>query len=128
MSVFTNLEKLTAQHIEIFKRYPPYMIEVSIYGHDEDSYEKVTGRRSFKQVLENIEILRECGFNLLCKTPITTLTHSSIDWIYNWCKSNNLEYFVCPNISNGLDGEEAQSHSLTTLTLLHGIKSRLTPI
>jgi MoaA/NifB/PqqE/SkfB family radical SAM enzyme len=112
VSVFTNLEKLTAQHIEIFKRYPPYMIEVSIYGHDEDSYERVTGRRSFKQVLQNIEILRDCGFNLLCKTPITTLTQSSIDWIYSWCKSNNLEYFVSPNISNGLDGDDLSHFSL----------------
>ena len=112
VSVYTNLEKLTAQHIEIFKRYPPYMIEVSIYGHDEDSYQRVTGRRAFKQVLQNIEILRDCGFNLLCKTPITTLTQSSIDWIDDWCKSNNLEYLASPNINNGLDGDDLSHFSL----------------
>lgn len=112
VSVYTNLEKLTAQHIEIFKRYPPYVIEVSIYGHDEDSYERVTGRRAFKQVLQNIEILRDYGFNLLCKTPITTLTQNSIDWIYNWCKTRNLEYFGSAIIENGRDGDNLSYFSL----------------
>jgi MoaA/NifB/PqqE/SkfB family radical SAM enzyme len=112
VSVFTNLEKLTAQHIEIFKRYPPYVIEVSIYGHDEDSYERVTGRRAFKQVLQNIEILRNYGFNILCKTPITTLTQNSIDWIYNWCKTCNLEYFSSASIYNGRNGDDLSHFSL----------------
>lgn len=112
VSVFTNLEKLTAEHIEIFKRYPPYVIEVSIYGHDEDSYERVTGRRSFNQLLHNIEILRDYGFNVLCKTPITTLTQSSIDWIYNWCKTHNLEYFASATIYNGRDGDDLSHFSL----------------
>lgn len=112
VSVFTNLEKLTAQHIEIFKRYPPYVIEVSIYGHDEDSYEKVTGRRAFKQVLHNIEILRDYGFNLLCKTPITTLTQNSIDSIYNWCKTRNLPYLASASIENGIDGDDLSHFSL----------------
>ncbi len=112
VSVFTNLEKLTAEHIEIFKRYPPYVIEVSIYGHDEDSYERVTGRRAFNQVLHNIEILRDYGFNLLCKTPITTLTHNSIDWIYNWCQNRNLEYLADPSIKDGLDGDDLSDFSL----------------
>lgn len=112
VSVFTNLEKLTAQHIEIFKRYPPYVIEVSIYGHDEDSYERVTGRRAFKEVLQNIESLRTYGFNLLCKTPITTLTQNSIEWIYNWCKTRNLDYFGDPSIQNGLDGDDLSHFAL----------------
>ncbi|MEG4799781.1 radical SAM protein [Microcoleus sp. ARI1-B5] len=112
VSVYTNLELLTAQHIEIFKRYPPYMIEISIYGHDEDSYEKVTGRRAFEKVLQNIELLRTYGFNLFCKTPITTLTHNSIEWIYNWCTNRNLEYFVSPSIQNGLDGDNLAHFAL----------------
>ncbi|SKB14144.1 conserved hypothetical protein [Planktothrix sp. PCC 11201] len=106
VSVYTNLEKLTADQLEIFKRYPPYRIEISIYGHDEDSYERVTGRRAFKQVLQNIEILHNYGFNLLCKTPITTLTKNSIEWIHNWCENRNLEYLADPSIKNGLDGDD----------------------
>lgn len=112
VSVFTNLENLTAEQIEIFKCYPPYVIEVSIYGHDEDSYERVTGRRAFKQVLHNIEILRDYGFNILCKTPIATLTQNSIDWIYNWCKTRNLEYFASASIDNGRDGDDLSHFSL----------------
>lgn len=112
VSVYTNLEKLTAQHIEIFKRYPPDRIEVSIYGHDEDSYERVTGRRAFKRVLENIEILHNCGFNIICKTPITNLTNNSIDWIYDWCKNRDIIYLASPSIENGINGDNLSRFSL----------------
>ena len=45
--------------IDLFKAYPPEMIQVTVYGSDDDSYERVTGRRVFEKVHRNLIMLKE---------------------------------------------------------------------
>jgi len=42
VSVFTNATLLNRDHIELFKKYPPRDIEVSVYGVTPETYESVT--------------------------------------------------------------------------------------
>lgn len=46
---------LTEDAIEKFNQYQPFMIDVSLYGYDDDSYEAVTGKRVFDLVNNNIK-------------------------------------------------------------------------
>jgi len=55
--VKTNGLLLTKDTIERFKQFQPFMVEVSLYGCDDDSYEAVTGKRVFDAVKSNIEYL-----------------------------------------------------------------------
>lgn len=52
--VKTNGLLLTRETIEKFTVLQPFMIEVSLYGCDDISYESVTGKRVFKEVIGNI--------------------------------------------------------------------------
>jgi len=42
ISIFTNATALKASHIELFQRYPPRDIEVSVYGVTKKTYERVS--------------------------------------------------------------------------------------
>ena len=68
--VLTNGRLLTEEMVEFFKQYPPAVIQVSLYGSDEDAYEAVTGHRVFQQVIDGIERVKAAGLNLvLAVTP-----------------------------------------------------------
>ncbi|MCR4946962.1 MAG: radical SAM protein [Lachnospiraceae bacterium] len=55
--VKTNGLLLTKNVIEKLNQYQPFMIDVSLYGCNDDSYEAVTGKRAFQKVKSNIENL-----------------------------------------------------------------------
>lgn len=63
ITVLTNGVLLESK-LELFKKYPPSYIQVSFYGYDEESYERVTGFRHYKTVLNAIENA------VLCNLPV----------------------------------------------------------
>ena len=58
-AILTNGLLLDEKRIEFFKKYPPSMIQVTLYGSSEDAYERVTGHRVFGRICHNIEMLRQ---------------------------------------------------------------------
>lgn len=64
ISILTNGALLDSQHIEVFKKYPPEFIQISLYGSNENAYESVTGHRVFSRVCQNIYLLREAGLKI----------------------------------------------------------------
>lgn len=68
--ILTNGRLLTKDMIGFLKKYPPGMIQVSLYGSDEDAYEAVTGYRAYNEVIDGIERIRNAGLNVsLAVTP-----------------------------------------------------------
>ena len=68
--ILTNGRLLTEEMIAFFKQYPPAVIQVSLYGSNEDAYEAVTGHRAFQEVIDGIERVKEARLNLvLAVTP-----------------------------------------------------------
>ncbi len=59
--VLTNGLLLDNERIAFFKRYPPEGIQITLYGRDEEEYEAVTGRRVYRQVMQNLQRLKEEG-------------------------------------------------------------------
>lgn len=62
--ILTNGVLLTESQINFFKHYPPYHIQVSLYGSSDNAYEKVTGKRVFGTVKMNLEHLRDAHLPL----------------------------------------------------------------
>lgn len=112
VSLYTNLSVVSEHTFETLKEMPPYGVEVSIYGDSEDAYERATGRRVFRRTLANLDRVLELGIDLLCKTPVTSLTASSIPWIRSWCEQHSIPYLASPNIEAGLDGADLSRYSL----------------
>ena len=69
VTVKTNGVLLNSDRIDFFKHDPPCAIHVSLYGHSEEIYEKVTGNRVFLNVLENVQLAKKA--NLPIRIMIT---------------------------------------------------------
>ena len=54
LTVLTNGALLDDRWVAFFKDNKPYMIQISLYGSNEDAYERVTGHRDFGRVTANI--------------------------------------------------------------------------
>lgn len=50
--------------VEFLKQHKPSMIQITLYGASDDGYERVTGRRVFHTVLNNIRNLKAAGIPL----------------------------------------------------------------
>ena len=55
ISVLTNGFLLDDQRIRFFQEHTPSVIQVTLYGWNEDVYERVTGQRAFSTVFANIK-------------------------------------------------------------------------
>lgn len=91
-SVLTNGLLLDDQRISFFKRYPPYRIQITLYGRDEEEYESVTGRRVYRQIMEHLSRLKESGLhagisitpNLYMNPDIRTLLETAQKTGFPW--------------------------------------------
>ena len=70
VTVLTNAFLLDEKRIEFFRQHPPALIQVTLYGWNDDVYERVTGVRGFARVAENVQRAIDAGFNVkLVITP-----------------------------------------------------------
>ena len=54
VSVLSNGLLMNAERVAFFKEHPPALIQVTLYGASEEAYERVTGRREFARVMDNL--------------------------------------------------------------------------
>ena len=64
VDILTNGVLLDEPRLAFFREHPPALLQVTLYGDSEDTYERVTGRRVFHTVLENLHRVKEAGFPL----------------------------------------------------------------
>ena len=70
VSVLTNGRLMDDSMVAFFKAHPPAVIQITLYGADEETYERVTGHRAFEEVFSNIRKIQEAGLPLrIALTP-----------------------------------------------------------
>lgn len=68
IELLTNGTLITGEMVEIFDKYPPASVNISVYGGSEATYQKVTGHSGmFERVINSIRMLREHGIHLEIK-------------------------------------------------------------
>lgn len=107
VSVFTNGSLIEQNILDLFRIYKPYKIEISIYGIYDMSFNIISGQNVYSsgQVLNNILELKKMGINVICKTPINSITENQIDNIRMWCEENLIEYYVSPELLPSYQGD-----------------------
>lgn len=63
-AVLTNGVLLNEKRIRFFQRYPPALIQLTLYGSSENEYDQVCGERCFETVLANIQNIQEAELPL----------------------------------------------------------------
>ena len=78
--VLTNGSLLNERWLRFFKAHPPILIQISLYGGDEDTYERVTSQRKYAAVSENIRMAVKEGLPVgLALTPSKYMGEGLLD-------------------------------------------------
>lgn len=80
VELFTNASLITDDIIELLKEYPPLLVDVSLYGDNEETYYKVTRvRNMFSKVICNCKKMVDAGIRVSLKSPILKLNLNEIN-------------------------------------------------
>ena len=68
VELLTNATLIDEKIIEVFNKYPPARVSISMYGKDEETYRKVTrSEGSFEKFIKGINLLKENDINFEIK-------------------------------------------------------------
>ncbi|HEX3029905.1 MAG TPA: radical SAM protein, partial [Clostridia bacterium] len=95
VSVFTNATLIKEEHIELFKKYPPRDIEVTVYGVTSETYEAVTRRPgSFKAFIHGLNLLLQSGIKVRLKAMVIRSNFKELPQIAKFCRERTKDYFL----------------------------------
>jgi radical SAM protein with 4Fe4S-binding SPASM domain len=120
ISVFTNAALINNQHMELFKKYPPRDIEISVYGATKETYEKVTRKPgSFDAFINGLNLLLESGVKVRLKAMALRSNYHEMDKIADFCREKTKDYYrFDPMLHLRFDGDESRNKKIISERLL----------
>jgi radical SAM protein with 4Fe4S-binding SPASM domain len=107
ITLFTNGTLITPYIADFLKDYPPFALEISLYGVTKEIYEKVTGvSGSFKRCIEGIHLLLKRDLPVKLKTMVMTLNRHEVWEIKKYAESLGVEFRFDPLLNPRLDGSQ----------------------
>lgn len=107
ISLFTNGTLITPEIADYLREWPPFLVEISLYGATQTTYEKITGVvGSHKKCLAGIEMLIERKVPLKLKTMAMTLNKHELSLMKMYAQERNLNFVLDPLITPRLDGSQ----------------------
>lgn len=93
VSVFTNACLVTKEHVRLFQQYPPRALEVTVYGADQESYERVTRTRgSFAAFKHGLDLLQQGGIRVRLKAMALRSNLEVFPDILRFCRERTSDY------------------------------------
>jgi len=84
IEIYTNGALITDEVIDVFSKYPPLLVDISLYGSCEETYYKVTGvKGAFEKILSNIQKMLDAGLRVSVKAPVLNLYYNELPDIKN---------------------------------------------
>lgn len=94
VSVLTNGQLLTEEMADFFAQYPPDIIQITVYGSCDDTYEAVTGRRAFEDVKQAIERLKKRKIRLLLTVTPNRFMEKDTHSLLEFLRSSGIRYAI----------------------------------
>jgi radical SAM protein with 4Fe4S-binding SPASM domain len=105
VTLFTNATAVTPRIADHLAEWPPYSIEVTVYGGTRETFEQVTGvRGSFDWCMRGLALLREHGLPLLLKTMVLRQNRHELDCLRALAASLGAAFRYDPVLNPRLDG------------------------
>ena len=121
VSVMTNATLITRDHIDLFKKYPPRDIEITVYGATRETYEKVTRRPgSYDAFMRGLFLLRDAGIKVRLKAMAIHSNLHEIQKIAEFSRALTKDYYrFDPQLHLRMDHNPARNEEIR--------RERLTP-
>lgn len=105
VTVFTNGTLLEERHADLFAEYPPFSLEITLYGMSDATYEKTTGMPGrYARVRRAVERLVEKRIRLTLKAVALKALHAELPLMQEWASSLGLPFRYDGAIHGRLDG------------------------
>jgi radical SAM protein with 4Fe4S-binding SPASM domain len=80
VSLFTNGTLITSEIADFLAEYPPFKIEITLYGRTRETYERITGiPGSYDRCMRGIDLVMDRGLNLKLKSMLMTMNRHELD-------------------------------------------------
>ena len=114
VSVFTNACLVTPDHVELFRKYPPRDIEVTMYGATETTYERVTRRPgSFQAFVRGLDRLLSSGVKVRLKAMALRSNVHELQEIARFCRAHTKDYYrFDPLLHLRFDGDTVRNEEI----------------
>lgn len=114
VSVFTNATLISEEHIDLFRRYPPRDIEVTVYGVTKDTYESITRKAgSFQEFNRGLNLLLKSGLKVRLKAMALRSNLHELPQIAQFCRVKTKDYFrFDPVLHLRLDRDPARNDEI----------------
>jgi radical SAM protein with 4Fe4S-binding SPASM domain len=114
VSVFTNACLVTPRHVELFTKYPPRDVEVTVYGVTRETYEAVTRKPgSFAAFRRGLDLLLEAGLKVRLKAMALKANVHELPGIARFCRGRTKDYFrFDPLLHLRFDGNAARNEEI----------------
>ncbi len=104
ITLFTNGVLINREIADCLAEWPPFMIEITLYGQTRQTYERVTGvSGSYERCLAGIELLRERALPLRLKTVVLTINKHELEGMRSFAKGLGLEFRFDAMVNARLD-------------------------
>ena len=106
--LFTNATLITPDLAAFLAANPPRRVEITVYGHTRETYERVTGvPGSFNRFRAGVAALHDCGVLIRLKTMIMQSNKHEFDTMKAWAKSLHCDFRYDAVIHPRLDGDHS---------------------
>lgn len=92
VSVFTNGSLINDKIINLFTQYPPRVVEITMYGFNQDTYKLVTKKNLFENVKKNVLSLKNNGINVLLKMFVINENYKDFQSVYQFAIENKISF------------------------------------
>lgn len=93
ITIFTNGTILTPAIADYLAEWPPFAIEITLYGHTRETYETLTGQPgSFDRCRRGVNLLLERGLPLKLKTVPTSINRHEVRDMQQFAEELGLEF------------------------------------
>ncbi len=105
INLFTNAVLMTEEIAAMLQEWPPFAIEVTLYGATKETYEQVTRTPgSFERCMNGINLIRENDLPLRFKTMLLNVNRDELSRMMELAENLGCEFRYDSNIHGRLDG------------------------
>lgn len=94
VSVLTNGVLLDEERIRFFQQHPPMVVQITLYGECEETYERVTGYRRFETVMKNIRMAKDAGLPVVLTVTPNEYLNDSAEALVRCAASTGVQFHV----------------------------------
>lgn len=107
ITLFTNGTLITPEIADYLAEWPPFKVEITLYGATKKTYERITGiPGSFNRCKSGIDLLLKRKITLVLKTMAMTLNRDELWQIKGYAEELGVKFRFDPVLNPRLDGSK----------------------